>query len=119
MTEIKVERTVTMRLDEKIFWRDFDAMAAIGATEAGGCERLSMSDEDIKARALLISMLEEEGFAVNQDETGAIWARMEGEDPNAAAGVWVRISMSRLSVNSSERLQKFSFSIPSIPLKAP
>ena len=69
-----------MRLDEKTFWRDFDAMAAIGATEAGGCERLSMSDEDMKARALLISMLKEEGFAVNEDETGAIWARMEGED---------------------------------------
>ncbi|MBQ4538201.1 MAG: Zn-dependent hydrolase [Oscillospiraceae bacterium] len=74
-----------MRLDEKTFWRDFDAMAAIGATEAGGCERLSMSDEDMKARALLISMLKEEGFAVNEDETGAIWARMEGEDPDAAA----------------------------------
>ena len=74
-----------MRLDEKAFWRDYDEMTAIGAIEGGGNERLSMSDEDIKARALLISMLKKEGFAVNEDETGAIWARLEGSDPNAAA----------------------------------
>ena len=67
-----------MRLDEKSFWRDYDSMTAIGAIEGGGCERLSMSDEDIEARALLISMLKKEGFAVNEDETGAIWARLEG-----------------------------------------
>ena len=74
-----------MRLDEKSFWRDYDSMTAIGAIEGGGCERLSMSDEDIEARALLISMLKKEGFAVNEDETGAIWARLEGNDPEAAA----------------------------------
>ena len=74
-----------MRLNEQAFWADYDLMTAVGKLESGGCERLSMSDEDMQARGVLISMLEREGFAVNEDETGAIWARLEGSDPDAAA----------------------------------
>lgn len=73
-----------MKLDEKQFWETYNVMTAIGKTAEGGCERLSMSEEDIAARKKLISMLEAEGLSPQEDETGAIWARLEGSDPQAA-----------------------------------
>ena len=69
-----------MKLDTAAFLEVFERIASIGATPDGGCERLSMSPEDIEARALLTGLLEEEGFAVWQEPTGSIWARLEGED---------------------------------------
>lgn len=71
-----------MKLESAGFWKDYDIMTDIGKTPEGGCERLSMSDEDIKARETLIGMLQEEGLAVTVDTTGAIWARLEGEAPD-------------------------------------
>ena len=73
-----------MKLDTAAFLEVFERIASIGATPDGGCERLSMSPEDIEARALLTGLLEEEGFAVWQEPTGSIWARLEGEDPSLA-----------------------------------
>ncbi len=76
-----------MKLDQAEFCQDFNAMADIGKTAEGGCDRLSMSDEDMQARETLIGMLEKEGFAVEVDTTGAIWARHEGEDPTLPAAL--------------------------------
>lgn len=73
-----------MKLDRDSFWIDFKAMASIGETKDGGSERLSMSDEDIAARKTLCDMLEKEGLETNIDCTGAIWARLEGEDSGLA-----------------------------------
>lgn len=74
-----------MKLELAGFLRDFEAMADIGKTPEGGCERLSMSDEDMQARERLIGMLEKEGLAVDVDATGAIWARLEGDEPELPA----------------------------------
>lgn len=41
-----------MKLDTAEFLEVFERIASIGATPDGGCERLSMSPEDIEARAL-------------------------------------------------------------------
>lgn len=73
-----------MKLDLSGFLSDFEKMTAIGKTKAGGCERLSMSDEDIAARKTLIEMLEKEGMNPVEDEIAVIWARIEGSDPDAA-----------------------------------
>ena len=42
-----------MKLDTAAFLEVFERIASIGATPDGGCERLSMSPEDIEASALL------------------------------------------------------------------
>ena len=51
-----------MKLDTAEFLEVFERIASIGATPDGGCERLSMSPEDIEARALLTGLLEEEAL---------------------------------------------------------
>lgn len=76
-----------MRLDTQRFWADFSRVAAVGALSGGGCERLSMSDEDMQARALLADMMREAGLAVEIDATGAIWGRLSGEDDTLAAAM--------------------------------
>lgn len=73
-----------MKLATQEFLETFERIASIGATPAGGCERLSMSAGDIKARATLTGLLEQEGFEVWHEPTGSIWARLEGEDPSLA-----------------------------------
>lgn len=73
-----------MKLNIPQFLSDYEKMTAIGKTEAGGCERLSMSDEDMAARKTLIQMLESEGMNPVNDEIAVIWGRIEGSDPDAA-----------------------------------
>ena len=70
-----------MKLELAEFLKDFEAMTDIGKTPEGGCERLSMSDEDMQARQTLIDMLTREGLTAEVDATGAIWARLEGDEP--------------------------------------
>ncbi|KAF5031533.1 putative hydrolase [anaerobic digester metagenome] len=74
-----------MKLELAEFLRDYEAMTDIGKTPEGGCERLSLSDEDMLARKTLVAMLEQEGLTVEVDTTGAIWARLEGEQPDLPA----------------------------------
>ena len=69
----------------ELFLERYRSITDIGATEQGGCERLSMSDEDMAARGLLLSMLQEDGFEVFQEATGAIFARLVGSDPTLPA----------------------------------
>ena len=81
-----------MKLNIPQFLSDYEKMTAIGKTEAGGCERLSMSDEDIAARKTLIQMLESEGMNPVNDEIAVIWGRIEGSDPDAA---WYGVEFER------------------------
>lgn len=74
-----------MKLELDAFLKDFETIADIGKTPDGGSERLSMSDEDMDARKALIEMLKNEGLVVDVDTTGAIWARLEGEQPELPA----------------------------------
>lgn len=74
-----------MKLELAEFLRDFEVMTDIGKTPDGGCERLSMSDADMQARKTLMDLLKAEGLAVEEDTTGAIWARLEGTQPDLPA----------------------------------
>jgi N-carbamoyl-L-amino-acid hydrolase len=60
--------------------RSLEEMAKIGATPAGGVQRLTLTDEDKKARDLLVSWLEEIGAAVTVDAMGSIFGRRRGRD---------------------------------------
>ena len=65
-------------------WDSLMTMAAIGRTPAGGVQRLALSDEDRRARDLLVRWLREAGCAVRVDDLGNIYGRRAGADPVAA-----------------------------------
>jgi len=58
-----------------------EEMATIGATHAGGVTRLTLSDEDKRARDLFVSWLEELGLDVVVDQMGNIFGKLEGSEP--------------------------------------
>jgi beta-ureidopropionase / N-carbamoyl-L-amino-acid hydrolase len=57
-----------------------EEMAKIGATPAGGVQRLTLTDEDKRARDLLVKWLKEIDFSVSIDEMGNIFGRKAGKD---------------------------------------
>lgn len=57
-----------------------EEMAKIGATPAGGVQRLALSDEDKRARDQFVTWLEELGLSVSVDEMGNIFGRRKGRN---------------------------------------
>jgi N-carbamoyl-L-amino-acid hydrolase len=49
---------------------DFDALAQIGETPAGGVQRLALSSEDLLARAWFADRLEDAGLILHDDDAG-------------------------------------------------
>jgi N-carbamoyl-L-amino-acid hydrolase len=58
--------------------------AEIGATEGGGLNRLTLSNDDKKIRDWFREQMEEENLAIRIDEFGNMFGRREGTNPNAA-----------------------------------
>ncbi len=69
-----------LRVDGARLRASLEAMAAIGATPGGGVTRLALSDEDRRARDLLVAWLRELELDVAVDEMGDIWGRRPGRD---------------------------------------
>ncbi len=61
-----------------------EQMAKIGATPAGGVQRLTLSDEDKKARDLFVKWLKELDLEITIDEMGNIFGRQPGRNDNLA-----------------------------------
>lgn len=59
-------------------------LGQIGATDKGGVCRLALTDEEIRARRLLIAWAHEIGLAVYTDEISNLFFRLEGSDGDAA-----------------------------------
>jgi N-carbamoyl-L-amino-acid hydrolase len=57
--------------------------AEIGATEAGGLHRLTLTEEDRAARKWFRDLLEDAGLEVRIDAIGNMFGRREGTDPDA------------------------------------
>ena len=83
-------------VDEARLWSRQMAMAEIGATEKGGVNRAALSDEDRRARALMVEWAGDLGFEVATDgianllcpatwPTGRCGARGDGEPPRQPA----------------------------------
>jgi len=72
------------RIDEQRLWASLMEMARIGATAAGGCRRLALSDEDRAARDLYIAWCRSAGLTIRIDRIGNIFARREGRNPSLA-----------------------------------
>ncbi|MCH9044947.1 MAG: M20 family metallo-hydrolase [SAR324 cluster bacterium] len=67
-----------LRIDPERLWHSLMEMARIGATPAGGCNRLTLTDADKAARDLFVAWAREAGCAVSVDAAGNIFARRAG-----------------------------------------
>nr|WP_264185503.1 allantoate amidohydrolase [Roseicella aerolata] len=70
-----------MPLSPDRLWDSLMAMARIGATPEGGCNRPALSAMDAEARALLAQWGREIGLTLSVDRLGNMALRREGRDP--------------------------------------
>lgn len=69
-----------LRVNGKRLRESLEEMAKIGATPAGGVQRLTLSDEDKAARDLFVKWLKEIDLEVTVDEMGTIFGRRPGKN---------------------------------------
>lgn len=74
----------SLRINADRLWKSLMELAAIGATPKGGVKRLTLTDEDRKARDLFARWAREAGLAVTVDAVGNVFARRAGADPALA-----------------------------------
>ncbi|GMG86404.1 Zn-dependent hydrolase [Biformimicrobium ophioploci] len=74
-----------IKINRERLWASLMEMAAIGATDKGGCNRQALTEEDKLGRELFIRWCEEAGCTIRVDQMGNIFARREGTEANAAA----------------------------------
>ena len=67
-----------LKIDEPRLWQSLMEMARIGATPAGGNNRLTLSDADKAGRDLFVEWAEAAGCTVSVDQAGNIFARRPG-----------------------------------------
>lgn len=72
-----------LRVDGARLWSSVMAMAKIGETPRGGCNRQALTDLDRQARDLFVSWAQQLRCTIEVDEIGNVFARREGVD-NAA-----------------------------------
>ncbi len=72
--------TSKLRVNGARLRASLEEMAKIGATPAGGVQRLALSDEDRRARDLFVKWLKEIDLAVTVDEMGSIFGRRKGRN---------------------------------------
>ncbi|MBW1818188.1 MAG: Zn-dependent hydrolase [Deltaproteobacteria bacterium] len=64
--------------------QSLEEMAEIGTTPRGGVERLTLTDEDRRARDLFVQWLEELELRITVDEMGNIFGQRKGKDRGLA-----------------------------------
>jgi len=72
--------TKDLRVNGKRLQQTLEDMAKIGATPAGGVQRLTLSDEDKKARDLFVKWIKELDMEVIIDEMGNIFGKRAGKN---------------------------------------
>ena len=72
--------TSSLRVDGERLWGRLEEMARIGATPAGGVHRLTLSEEDGRARGLFSRWAEGLGLRVTVDGIGNMFARRDGTE---------------------------------------
>ena len=76
---------MTPSINADRLWQSIMDMARIGPTPEGGSCRLALSPEDAQARALLLEWCRPLNLRFEQDATGSMFVRREGNDPAAQA----------------------------------
>jgi len=72
-----------LKVDGERLWQSLMEMAKVGPGIAGGNNRQTLTDADAEGRALFRTWCEAAGLTVGVDEMGTMFARREGNDPNA------------------------------------
>ncbi|MBX3723032.1 MAG: Zn-dependent hydrolase [Turneriella sp.] len=82
MQSSTVERpkNATLQVNGERLWQSLMEMAKIGATQKGGCCRITLTDEDKAGRDLFVQWCKDAGCSVEIDEVGNIYARRAGKD---------------------------------------
>lgn len=75
----------SLRIDGDRLWDSLMEMATIGATEAGGCCRLALTDADKAGRDLFVSWCRDAGCSIGIDDMGNIFARRPGRQADLPA----------------------------------
>ena len=70
----------SMRINADRLWNSLMELAKIGATPKGGVKRLTLTEEDRRARDLFARWAREAGLAVAVDGIGNVFARRAGTD---------------------------------------
>lgn len=70
----------SMRINADRLWNSLMELAKIGATPKGGVKRLTLTEEDRRARDLFARWAREAGLAVEVDGIGNVFARRAGAD---------------------------------------
>lgn len=76
------DQTQELRVNAQRLEQRIEKLAEFGKTQKGGVNRVAFSDEDIRSRPFIISLMEEAGLKIRIDEAGNIIGRMEGTDPS-------------------------------------
>lgn len=76
------DQTQELRVNAQRLEQRIEKLAEFGKTQEGGVNRVAFSDEDIRSRPFIISLMEEAGLKIRIDEAGNIIGRMEGTDPS-------------------------------------
>ncbi|HGG05538.1 MAG TPA: Zn-dependent hydrolase, partial [Aliiroseovarius sp.] len=72
-----------LKVNGERLWESLMEMAKIGPGVAGGNNRQTLTDEDGEGRALFQKWCEAAGMTMGVDTMGNMFARREGEDPDA------------------------------------
>jgi hydantoinase/carbamoylase family amidase len=72
-----------LRIDGERLYNDFLSLCEIGATEDGGISRLTLSPEDLAARAWLADRIDEAGLVVQDDDAGNLSGILKSRDKHA------------------------------------
>jgi N-carbamoyl-L-amino-acid hydrolase len=72
-----------LKIDGARLWASIMEMARIGPGVAGGSNRQTLTDADADGRALFQRWCGEAGLGMSVDALGTMFARREGEDPDA------------------------------------
>ena len=73
-----------LRIDGDRLWQSLMEMARIGATERGGCNRQTLTDDDREGRDLFVAWCQDAGCEVRVDQMGNIFARRPSAVAEAA-----------------------------------
>jgi N-carbamoyl-L-amino-acid hydrolase len=76
--------TAALRVNSERLWSSLMALAAIGRTQRGGCNRQALTDEDKVGRDLFVSWMRDIGCTVTVDEVGNIFGCRAGKDASLA-----------------------------------
>lgn len=76
------DQTEILKVDSVRLEQRIEELAAYGKTPGGGVNRVAFSEEDIRSRPYILSLMKEAGLETRVDAAGNIIGHREGTDPS-------------------------------------